>query len=141
MLSITPGGLISHTSKAYSGKASDKFIFNKENLIDKFDPYNDAIMMDKGTLIEDELLERGLQMVRPSFFRSELGQFEEAEQICNTKIARLRVHVERAIQRIKIFAILTDRMEWNVLPQVDNIIYLCAAMANLSNPILSENKF
>lgn len=141
MVAITPGGLISHVSKAYSGKASDKHIFNEENLIEMFDAHNDAIMMDKGTLIEDELLQRGLQMVRPSFFNSQQGQFAEIDQICNTKIAALRVHVERAIQRMKIFSILFDRMEYNILPQVDNIIHICASIANLTNPILSADKF
>lgn len=75
MLAITPGGLISHVSKAYSGKVSDKHIFNEENLIEKFDSHNDSVMMDKCTLIEDELLHRGLQMVRPSFFNTQAGQF------------------------------------------------------------------
>lgn len=141
MVSITPGGLISHVSRAYSGKASDKLIFNSENLIAKFDSHRDSIMVDKGIMIESELLQRDIQLVRPTFFRSEIGQFEELEQISNTKIAVLRVHVERVIQRMKIFRIITHRMEYNILPQVDNIIFLCAAMANLTNPILAADKF
>lgn len=141
MLCITPGGMISNVSEAYSGKSSDKFIFNNENLIEKFDSFEDAIMMDKGVMIENELLNRGLQMVRPSFFRSEKEQFEELEVISNTKIAVLRVHVERAIQRMKIFRVLTHRMEYNIAPQINNILIITAAIANLTKPILAEDKF
>lgn len=65
LLLITPRDLISHVSRGYSGKASDKMIFNSENLIEKFDPYEDAIMVDKGVMIEKELLQRQIQLVRP----------------------------------------------------------------------------
>lgn len=141
MINITPGGLISHISEVYSGKASDKFIFNEENLIEKFDCPDDAIMVDKGVMIEDEVIEHELTLVRPSFFRSDMGQFEEEETIKNTRIAALRVHVERALQRVKIFAVMTDRIEYNLHPYVNDILIVVAAVANLTRPILAADKF
>lgn len=141
MMNITPGGFISHISDVYSGKASDKFIFIEEKLIEKFDCPNDAIMVDKGLMIEDEVIEHELTLVRPSFFRSEMEQFEEEETIKNTRIASLRVHVERALQRVKIFAVMTDRMEYNLHPYVNEILVVVAAVANLTRPILAADKF
>ncbi len=141
MINITPGGLISHISEVFSGKASDKFIFNAENLIEKFDCPNDAIMVDKGVMIEDEVVEHELTLVRPSFFRSDMDQFEEEEQVKNTRIAALRVHVERAIQRVKIFAVMTDKMEYCLHPYVNEILIVVSAIANLTKPILAADKF
>lgn len=141
MINITPGGFISHVSVGYSGKASDKFIFNQEKLIEKFDGPNDSIMVDKGVMIEDDLVEHELTLVRPSFFRAEMGQFEEEEAVKNTRIAALRVHVERALQRMKIFAVMTDRIEYNLHPYVNEILIIVAAIANLTKPILAADKF
>ncbi|XP_055623268.1 uncharacterized protein LOC129766704 [Toxorhynchites rutilus septentrionalis] len=50
LVGVTPAGLISYTSKAYSGKASDKFIFNHGKLIDDLKPHIDEVMTDKGAL-------------------------------------------------------------------------------------------
>lgn len=102
LVCITPGGLISFVSDAYSGKSSDKFIFNSEKLVEKFEE-NDAIMVDKGFATLDELKERGLVLVRPSFSKG--CQFKEEEVFENTKVAVARAHVERIIQRLKIFSI------------------------------------
>lgn len=47
LICMTPAGTISYVSSGYSGKSSDKFIFNNEKLIEKFE-VGDAIMVDKG---------------------------------------------------------------------------------------------
>ncbi|XP_062538608.1 uncharacterized protein LOC134206881 [Armigeres subalbatus] len=57
LLGVTPAGLISFCSRAYSGKASDKHIFLKENFIAKLDKHKDEIMVDKGFAIESECLQ------------------------------------------------------------------------------------
>lgn len=121
MVAITPAGTISFVSKGYSGKASDKFIFNEEKLIEKFDPNVDAIMVDKGFSIAKELSELGIKLVRPTFSQGPGYQFNENEVVENTKVSIARVHVERAIQRMKIFSILRDKIEYNILSQVDKI--------------------
>lgn len=140
LICMTPAGTISYVSGAYSGKSSDKFIFNEENLIDKFEE-GDAIMVDKGFLIEEETLARGVRLIRPIFFQPHTTQFEEAEVLVNTKVAVARVHVERVIQRLKVFAVMTDKIEYNIFPYIDDIAMILAAVVNLSSPILSSDKF
>ena len=49
-----PCGLISHISKAYGGRVSDKAIFNQSKIIDKLEPTRDALMVDKGFDIDME---------------------------------------------------------------------------------------
>lgn len=138
LVCVTPAGLISYVSDAFSGKSSDKFIFNSTKIIDLFDD-NDAIMVDKGFAILNEMQERGLTLIRPTFYNGQ--QFEESEVIENTKVAVARVHVERAIQRITIFNILKDKIEDNILPNISDIFFISSALTNLTTPILSNDKF
>lgn len=139
LIGITPAGTISFVSNAYGGRATDKAIFLKENVISKCDPH-DAIMVDKGFMIENECAENFLKLIRPPFLKKK-NQFskEEAEQTAD--IARARVHVERAIQRIKLFNILNDQIEWFIIPHINDVINVICALVNLSPPILAVNKF
>lgn len=139
LIGITPAGTISFVSSAYGGRATDKAIFLKENILDKCDPY-DAIMVDKGFMIENECAEKYVKLIRPPFLKKQ-QQFskEEAEQTAD--IARARVHVERAIQRIKLFSILNDQIEWYIIPHINDIINVVCALVNLSPPILAGSKF
>lgn len=58
-----------------------------------------------------------------------------------SEVASARVHVERSIQRIKIFKIFTSKIPVNMLYHIDNIMFIIAGIVNLSNPILSDEKF
>lgn len=139
LLGIAPSGLITFVSKAMGGKASDKFIFNHSRIAYKCQP-RDAIMCDKGFQIEEECAALNLKLIRPPFIKG--GNpltAEEAEE--NQNIARARVHVERSIQRMKVFKILKPVLGSNLLPVIDDIIITICALVNLSSPILSDERF
>lgn len=138
LIGITPSGLISYVSSGYGGRATDKAIFNYENLIDKVD-INDSIMVDKGFLIEKECEEKLVRLIRPPFIKKQ-KQFTKRCAETTAEIARARVHVERAIQRIKIFKILKEQFDWYLIPYADEIMIIIAAVVNLSSPILTEEK-
>lgn len=140
LICITPGGLISYVSNGYSGNSTDKFIFNNENLINQFDS-GDTIIVNKGFLIEEETKAKGIKIIRPTSFQSNQMQLNEADVITNTKIAVVRVHVERAIEKMTMFAMLSGSVDYNVLPCVDDIVYIIASTVNLSTPFLKEIKF
>lgn len=138
LIGITPSGLISYVSSGYGGRATDKAIFNYENLIDKVD-INDSIMVDKGFLIEKECEEKLVRLIRPPFIKKQ-KQFTKRCAETTAEIARARVHVERVIQRIKIFKILKEQFDWYLIPYADEIMIIIAAVVNLSSPILTEEK-
>lgn len=78
---------------------------------------------------------QGVTLNLPPFLNS--GQFTRAQAEYTVIIARARIHVERAIQRIKLFAIL------KFIPQpyrtmASKIIQLCACLVNMQNPLLKE---
>lgn len=97
-------------------------------------------MVDKGFLIESECTNNNNKLIRPVFLKNK-SQFSTQESELNLSIAEACVHVERAIQRIKSFNILTSTFEWKLAPYLDNILLIIAGIVNLSSPILSDERF
>lgn len=140
LISVTPAGMINHVSKAYPGRTSDKFIFNNEKLIDKFEPYCDAVMVDKGFSIEKETQEKCIVLHIPPFLKNQ-KQLTSAQANLNYEIARARVHVERANQRIKIFNIFRTEIDCNILSVIEEVMFIICAIVNLSPPIIGDQYF
>lgn len=107
MIGIAPHGAVIFVSPLFTGCISDREITRCSGLLDLLER-NDAIMADKGFNIEDLLLEKGVQLNLPPYLNNQ-GQFP-VEQVKETKkIARVRIHVERTIRRLKEFHIF-DRL-------------------------------
>ncbi|XP_067127736.1 uncharacterized protein [Centruroides vittatus] len=140
LVGIAPSGLITYLSKAYGGRASDKAIFEESNLLNLLDPYADQVMTDKGFHIEDACSARAIGLVRPPFVRKQ-NQLSKHDALETAEIAKARVHVERAIQRMKLFAILKQKLDWTLLPHIDKILTIICGVVNLSRPILGDDKF
>lgn len=139
LLFITPSGHVSYISCLYGGKASDKFIFSESNILDMCEE-GDAVMCDKGFLIERECAGKKVTMIRPPF-KKKNQQLPAEECKKNVKIAEARIHVERCIERFKHFRILTEEVDWHILPLMDEMLVIIGAIVNLSSPILSEKAF
>ncbi|XP_055534050.1 uncharacterized protein LOC129723705 [Wyeomyia smithii] len=138
LVSVTPGGCLNYVSQGYVGRASDKFIFNASDMISLFDKH-DAVMVDKGFAIKKELEQRNLELVRPPTLINEQFNIREARD--NVSITGARVHVERGIQRMKNFKILTEKVDLAILHLLDDIMVIIAGVVNLSAPILSDDRF
>jgi len=82
LIGITPAGTVSYVSPAYGGRTSDKTIFNDCGIINKLEPYHDAVMVDKGFHIEKQTMEAGIKLIRPPFLRSK-GKLTK-QQVRNT---------------------------------------------------------
>ena len=140
MVGCAPSGSISCISKAYGGRASDKKIFSESGVLEKLEPYADAVMVDKGFMIEDLCETYAVELIRPPFLRKKV-QFSEHEAKLTADIARARVHVERAIQRLRLFNVLKQKMPWTLLPYADAIITTIGGITNLCNPIIGDDGF
>lgn len=139
LLGVSPSGLITYVSEPYGGRASDKAITNQSDLYSKCDPF-DAIMADKGFLIEEECESNFIYLIRPPFLRKK-SQFSRREAEITRSVASARVHVERSIQRLKIFKILKTKYPFRRINEIEDIMIIIAGLVNLSNPILGDNKF
>lgn len=140
LIGVAPSGMIIYLSKAYGGRASDTAITIQENVLQYCDP-GDGVMVDKGFYIDQACSEAFLQLIRPPFLKRTAKQFTREEALRTRDIARARVHVERSIQRIKQFRVLRNVIPWRLLPQIDRIMTVVAALTNLSQPILALDKY
>ncbi|KAK3926102.1 GTP cyclohydrolase 1, partial [Frankliniella fusca] len=135
----TKNRIIRPCSAAFGGRASDKVITKHTGIYDMCDP-GDGIMVDKGYHIEEECENNMLVLIRPPFLRTN-KKFSRAEAVQCAKIARARVHVERVIQRVRCFNILKNRIPWNLVPFIDDLVIIVSALVNLGNPIMARDKY
>jgi hypothetical protein len=131
---VAPNGAITYCSKAYPGSTSDNAIVQHSKMLDCFVP-GDLILADKGFTIHS-LLPSGVHLNIPPFLRGK-AQFSQQEAAACRKIARARIHIERANERIKNYTILSH-ITHHYRPFSDKIIQLCCALVNLQAPLLKE---
>lgn len=130
-MAVSPNGVICFASKLFPGSISDKVLF-KESGLESILQIGDLILADKGFTIHD-MLPMGVSLNIPPFLFN--PKFTEHECKYTTKLARKRIHVERAFQRIKNFEIL------NLIPHQFNgeasiIFQVCAVLVNLQAPLI-----
>lgn len=136
LIGIAPNGAISFLSKYYRGRMSDRQIVRESSFLDLIDP-GDIILADRGLPIREELLLRYANLVIPPP-GSGIQQMTR-ENVEKTKsIANVRIHVERAINRIKWFAILKYKLPITLVPLVDDIVSMCASLCNLLKPLVTN---
>ena len=97
----------------------------------------DGIMVDKGFRIQEEINELGFHLNIPPFSRSGT-QMSASEINLTEKIARHRVHVERAIARIKSFKILSSRIDLCLFSCVNQIWFVCCFLTNFMNLLIKQ---
>eukprot|EP00795_Rhopilema_esculentum_P011150 gene11150-20034_t len=114
---------------AFGGRVSDKVITQRSGFLDLLE-YNDQVLADRGFLVADDIANHNATLVIPAFTKGKV-QLSQQEVEESRQIARVRIHVERAIGRIKNFRILSTTMQINMVPNFDNIITICAAVTNL----------
>ena len=104
LIGITPAGAVSFASDLYTGRTSDKQAAQDCGILNLLET-NDSIMADKSFDIGEDL-PVGVGLNIPPFLRSK-DSLNIEEEMEARKIASVRMHVERAISRIKTFRILS----------------------------------
>lgn len=137
LLGISPNGYPSFVSSLYSGRTSDKKITNDCGILNLLEP-GDQIMADRGFDIENDL-PPGVTLNIPPFLKGK-DQLSIEEETSTRKIASVRVHVERAIARIKTFRILHQVVPITIAKELDKIWTICSYIT-LFLPPLIEDKF
>ena len=134
LVGLSPSGIPNFISDLMEGSISDNAITMKSGLLDKLQK-GDAIMADKGWTNKNALAQHGVRLVTPHFLRKK-EQFEIPELVESVSIARVRIHVEQCIGRIKQWKILSRRLsltEWNAL---NDIWKVCAHLILFWPPIM-----
>ena len=136
LIAIAPNGMISFVSRGWGGRTSDKHIVKESGFLNLVDP-GDVILADRGFTIQAELLMLGAKLEVPP--ASSGWEQQTAEDVAKTKkIANARIHVERAIGRMKWFSILRNTIPLTLMSILDDIVVVCAQLCNLLPPLVGE---
>lgn len=137
LIGIIPNGMISFISKVYGGRHTDLFITQDSGFLQLVKP-GDLTLSDKGfPTIRTTVEGRGAVLLMPPF-NSSGGQLSVDDMEKTYKIASVCIHVERVIQRLKIYHILKNRVPLSLIPQMDKVISVCAALVNMHAPIIKK---
>ena len=134
LVAVAPNGLIMFISDAYAGRSSDKFITMDSGFLDYLRA-GDEVMADRGFTIRDLLNERKVSLNIPAF-TNRRNQLTNEEITRTRRVANVRIHVERAIQRLKVFKILSQTVPISMARKLDNILTICAGLVNLRSPLI-----
>ncbi|KAK7461581.1 hypothetical protein BaRGS_00038666 [Batillaria attramentaria] len=137
LVGISPSGLIMFISSSYGGRASDKFIVQDSGFLNFLLP-GDEIMADRGFTIEDWVFEKHAKLNIPAF--SHGHQLTEEEVASTRRLANVRIHVERAIRRLKVFKILRDTLPVSMADDFDCVLRICAALVNLRGYLVKDTE-
>ena len=133
LFGVTPAGCVSFVSNLYTGCASDKQITSESGILNILEP-SDAVMVDKGFLIQDLLEPLGCTLIIPPFLSAN-DQFDKQQVRKMNEIARLRVHVERAIRRVKENHIFDKAIPLNLIGSINQIWTVCCLLTNFRGPL------
>ena len=104
LVGVAPNGCVMFVSDAFEGSMSDNEIVKQSGFLEYLQP-GDMILADRGVTIRDILYARQVDLNIPPFLNGR-ASFTQEEEIKTRQIARVRIHVERAIERIKKFRLL-----------------------------------
>ena len=96
-------------------------------------------MADKGFDIVYDLMCIGVKLNIPPKLTHVNKQMPKSHVITTRKIASLCIHVERAIQRIKIHRILSSVVPLSISPIVEHTRGVCCALSLFHPPLVIHN--
>ena len=115
-------------SLAFGSWASDIHITKNSGFSKKLLP-DDQIMADCSFKIKDTLAYNQCTLAMPPSTKSDMQL---------SLIANVRIFVEKAIHPIKEYRILKTDVQIILLPQIDDIVTICAAFTKLKDPLLKQ---
>lgn len=136
LVAIAPSGAITFISQLYTGSISDREIVTRSGFLSQAFENGDTVMADKGFTIED-ILPLGVKLNIPPFLRAN-AQMSAEDVIRTQQIAGLRIHVERAINKIKNFLIWKGEIPLSLFSVVNQMWSVCAFLCNAQDPLISE---
>ena len=138
LIAISPSGAVTFISRLYGGATSDKEITRASGLFNLLE-VGDHVMADKGFDIVYDVMSIGVKLNVPPKLKRANTQMPKSHVITTRKIASLRIHVERAIQRIKIYRILSSEVPLSLSHSVEHIWGICCALSLFNPPLVVDS--
>ena len=135
LIGIAPHGAITFVSSLYTGSISDKEI-TRSGILDLLEAH-DSVMADKGFDIADLLMSKQVSLNLPPFLRGQT-QFSAQEVLKTKNIAKVRIHVERAIRRIKEFHLFDSDISLSTLGSVNQLYTVACLLTNFQGALIKD---
>ena len=138
LVGIAPSGAITFVSELFDGSISDVEIVKRSGLLQKeLWEDGDSVMADRGFTINELLQPMGVSLNIPAFLsgRSQLPHEEVTE---SQAIAAVRIHVERAIQRIKKYRQIRNEIPLVLHGTVNQIWTVSCLLCNFMDPLIKQ---
>lgn len=133
LIGISPTGSVTFVSALYTGSISDREITRRSGLIELLER-SDGVMADKGFTIEELLTPKNCTLNIPPFLR-EKPQFSADDVKKTQEIAKLRIHVERAIRRAKEFHLFDSIVPLSLFSSINQLWTVCCILTNFKGPL------
>ena len=129
LVGIFPSGAITFISELYDGSTSDVEIVKRCGILNK-----ELWSKDDDLQLKKQLEPLGVTLNIPSFLagKDQLSQEEVTE---SQTIAAVRIHVERAIQRIKYFRQIRNEIPVTIHGSINQICTVLCLLCNFMPPI------
>ena len=122
---------------------SDRHLTANSGLL-KHLKHGDLILADRGFDIADDLALLGASISIPPFTKGK-PQLSQREIEFSRQLSSIRIHVERAIGRMKNYKILHTTLPISLIKRehetefatIDKIVFVCAALCNLHPPLVT----
>ena len=134
LVGISPQRAVTFVSDLFGGLASDRQIVASSGILDLLEP-GDSVMADRGFEIQDLLVSKKASLNISPFMRCK-DQLDPDEEDETRQIASVRIHVERAIERIKNFNILRQIIPNTMAEDINKIWKVCAILTNFKGPLV-----
>lgn len=128
MIGMAPHGAITFVSALYAGSMSDREIFKQSGIIRVLEP-DMAIMVDKGFLVDNLT---PYKVYRPAFLSGK-KQMSPEDVLQTQSVARVRVHVERCIRRVKENKLFDKAVPLSVCGSIDELFNVACYLVNYQN--------
>ena len=130
LVACTPNGAISFISQMFLGSVSDPVLTQNCGFFNKLDGMSGvSVMADRGFTVKEALAKLGVELNLPPFMEGRT-QLPADEMERGRSIASLRIHVERAIGRMKHYKILTGVFPLKMARLANQIVSVCAYLSN-----------
>ena len=133
IIGISPSGAVTFVSRLYPGSTSDKELTRQSGLLSLLER-GDSVMADRGFDIIEDLAPIGVRLNIPPFLRGK-SQLDSKELTETRRIASLRIHVERCMERLKNYHIFDGVMPLTLMDIADQIFFVCAVLTNFHPPL------
>ncbi|XP_047141460.2 uncharacterized protein LOC124816348 [Hydra vulgaris] len=139
LLGISPSGAITfQASQFYDGSISDRKIVVRSGFLNKeLWNKNDSVMANRGFTISDHLNTINVKLNIPSFLNGQL-QLNKEDATESQTIASLRIHVERAIRRIKVFCQISNKIPLVFHGSINQLWTVTCLLCNFLPPLIKK---